>query len=275
MKELVKRHPAWAFLIFIVVWTWTFMAAMIALVPIDPVEGPGLVHVLLVFLVASPSVFGILFARLIDGKDGVRALFSRVARWRVSPVWYAAALLIVPAIYGVNYFLQGLLGGSLAPIDVADKLMFAIPIALTACVMEEFGWRGFALPKLLERHRPQTAALIVGVGWALWHAPINYLAVQKFGADAIPILIALAVPPIAETVLMTWIHINAKASMLLMLLAHFAITSGAIVFGLSNPTAVAELRVDLVAAGTFVLMAAAVAVGSKRIVRVRHSRQDT
>ena len=274
MREFIKKRPALAFLGFIVIWTWILMATIIVLVPIDPVEGPQLVHVALVFLVASPSVFGILFARMVDGKNGVRELFRRAGRWRVRPVWYAAALLVVPAVYGLSYLIQGWLGGSLVPIDILDKLVFAVPIALMASLMEEFGWRGFALPKLLERHNALTAALIVGVGWALWHAPINYLAVQSFGTGVVPLLIVLAVAPIAETVIMTWIHSNANASMLLMLLTHFAITSSAIVFMISSSTAVTELRSNLVSAALFVLTAVivVVAAGSRRLVGAERSR---
>lgn len=85
MKELVRRHPALCFSVFIVLWTWIFMAVVIAFVPIDPVEGPQFVHVALVFFVASSSVFGFVFARMVDGKEGVRALVVRVGRWRVGP----------------------------------------------------------------------------------------------------------------------------------------------------------------------------------------------
>ena len=184
--------------------------------------------------------------------------------------------LVVPAVYGLSYLIQGWLSGSLAPIGIVDKLVFGVPIALMACLMEEFGWRGFALPKLLKRHNALTAALIVGVGWALWHAPINYLAVQKFGTGVVPLLIVLAVAPIAETVIMTWIHNNANASMLLMLLTHFSITSSAIVFMVPSSTAGTELRSDLVAAGMFGLTAVAVviAAGAKRLVRAERSRQE-
>lgn len=117
MRKFIKRYPALTFLVLIVVWTWIFMAVVIALVPIDPVEGPGMAHVVLVFLVASPSVFGTVFTRWIDGRAGLRELFSRAVRWRVHPKWYAAALLVIPAIYGVSYLVQGLLGGPLLSID--------------------------------------------------------------------------------------------------------------------------------------------------------------
>jgi len=85
MREFIKKRPVLSFALFIVVWTWIFMAVVIAFVPIDPVEGPQFVHVALVFFVASPSVFGFVFARMVDGKEGVRALVVRAGRWRVGP----------------------------------------------------------------------------------------------------------------------------------------------------------------------------------------------
>ena len=130
MRELIKKRPAFSFLVFIVVWTWIFMAAIIALVPIDPVEGPQFAHVALVFFVASPSVFGFLFARTVDGKRGVQELLARTGRWRANPIWYAASLLLIPAIAGFSYLIQGLLGGPTAPIDSLEKLALAVPISL-------------------------------------------------------------------------------------------------------------------------------------------------
>jgi uncharacterized protein len=154
MKQLIKRYPALSFLAVISLWNWIYMAGFIALVPIDPVQGPTIAHVALVFLFASPSVLGILMTRALDGWEGLKALFSRAVRWRVNPLWYAAALLICPAVVGLSYVLQGLLGGPSVPIAWGEKLMMAIPIALVASIMEEFGWRGFALPRLCPAPAP-------------------------------------------------------------------------------------------------------------------------
>jgi membrane protease YdiL (CAAX protease family) len=39
-------------------------------------------------------------------------------------------------------------------------------------VLEELGWRGFALPELQASGlSPLAAAVVVGVGWGLWHVP--------------------------------------------------------------------------------------------------------
>jgi len=171
----------------------------------------------------------------------------------------------------VSVLIRGLLGADLAGLDLLGNLTFAVPISLLAAVMEEFGWRGFMLPRLLKRGSALKAALIVGVVWALWHAPINYLGLSKYGMQALPILFALVILPIAQTVIMVWIHNSAKQSMLMMILTHFSITGGFILFSLPNPTAAAELRGDLVTAGMLTLAAIVIvaAVGAKRLTRVR------
>lgn len=47
---------------------------------------------------------------------------------------------------------------------------------------EEWGWRGYMMPKLLEI-MPKTAAIVVGgVIWGLWHAPLT-VSGHNFGTD--------------------------------------------------------------------------------------------
>lgn len=42
--------------------------------------------------------------------------------------------------------------------------------------MEEFGWRGVTLPLLQRRFAPFGASAILGVVWAIWHAPAFLLS---------------------------------------------------------------------------------------------------
>jgi membrane protease YdiL (CAAX protease family) len=40
-------------------------------------------------------------------------------------------------------------------------------------LMEEIGWRGFALPRLQIQFTPLKSSIILGVMWSLWHIPVK------------------------------------------------------------------------------------------------------
>jgi membrane protease YdiL (CAAX protease family) len=61
-------------------------------------------------------------------------------------LWNWAALLLIP-----RTFPQNLAGGPL---------------------LEEPGWRGFALPRLQKRFHPLIASVVLGFLWASWHLPL-------------------------------------------------------------------------------------------------------
>jgi membrane protease YdiL (CAAX protease family) len=125
--------------------------------------------------------------------------------------------------------------------------------------MEEFGWRGYAQPRLQRRYSALVSTLIVGVGWGLWHLPINYLGVGQYGMMAIPLLTLGLLSNIALSVLLAWVHNKAAQSMLLVLLCRFSITFGVTFFGLpSKPSAGGELQSTLINIAIQVLVALAI-----------------
>ncbi len=58
---------------------------------------------------------------------------------------------------------------------------------------EEWGWRGYLLPKMMAKYSLQTTLLLSGVIWGIWHAPIIYLG-HNYGIDywGFPVLGILA-----------------------------------------------------------------------------------
>ena len=85
---------------------------------------------------------------------------------------------------------------------------------------EELGWRGYALPKLLERFSPLVASLILGVLWGLWHLPTFYIAgTPQFGQPIIAFLIMTT----AYSILLSWVFLHTRGSVLIATLFHGAI----------------------------------------------------
>lgn len=269
MRQLIKRYPVLIFFILTTALGWIAVMVGTAVMPIDEEHEMTAMHGILVFLIASPSVVGILLTIVVDGREGIKELFSRAVRWRVRPVCYAVALFLPFSIMGLGYLVQGLLGGPLRPINFVEQLVFFLPFGLMAPLFEEFGWRGFALPRLQRRYNALVSALIVGLGWALWHATVNYMGkVVQYRATIVPWLLIWSQYNFTQSVLLSWIHNNTRNSMLLVILGHFSITMGNM-FGLPNATMGDDLRATLVNVALHWLVAIAiiVATGPKRLVR--------
>jgi membrane protease YdiL (CAAX protease family) len=90
-------------------------------------------------------------------------------RWRTKPIWIVLGFLLPVAVQFPATVVEVALGGHPAhwfyppvrPEHFAALVMFPLG--------EEFGWRGFAYPRLAERHGPVVGSLILGTVWGLWH----------------------------------------------------------------------------------------------------------
>lgn len=52
--------------------------------------------------------------------------------------------------------------------------LLSLPLAFLAMFGEEYGWRGFLLKELTATKGKTVASIVVGIVWALWHAPLIY-----------------------------------------------------------------------------------------------------
>lgn len=267
---VVRKHPVLSYFALAVTWSYLYWQLLFTIFPIDLARGPTLMHVLLAGVGGSPSLFGLLVIYWAQGKVRLRVLLARLSLWRVGIGWYAAALLLFPGLNALTYILNRGLGGEVYAVNLG-ALGFGIAAGIIASILEEFGWRGFALPALQRRYSALTSSLIIGLGWGLWHLRLNVTQLAQYGSLAIPLLLLSApVNLTASAVLMTWIHNNARGSMLLMLLAHLSVTSSSLLF---SPPAAAPgdvlLRWQLLWAGVQWAAVAVVLVreGAQRLTR--------
>jgi membrane protease YdiL (CAAX protease family) len=65
--------------------------------------------------------------------------------------------------------------GDTTPLVFAGTTVAIVVLASIQAIGEEFGWRGFLLPRLADLGRMR-AGLAGGFLWAVWHAPLIYIA---------------------------------------------------------------------------------------------------
>jgi uncharacterized protein len=188
----IMRHPLATYLVLVFAIAWLFWVPLALLYDggsdLQSLRGSPLVIVLQTLGVTAPLISAIVVTGLTRGKRGVRRLLGGLKRWRVGLWWYAAACLLIPVLTVLGIGVRSALGvvpavpeGSALAAMLADigwiGLVLTFPLQLVVqCfgrpLLEEPGWRGFALPHVRKRIPAAWAALLVGAIWGLWQVPL-------------------------------------------------------------------------------------------------------
>mgnify|MGYP001267705226 CR=1 FL=1 len=133
-------------------------------------------HPAFVLAVWAPAIAAFSVVLYGGGIQGVRAYLSRLGLWRCPAGWAGFLLLGIPLVFAAGAAVKGTLWAAPLPFDTPGPALGAMLFMLFLGPVEEFGWRGLALP-LLQRHMaPIWASLIIGGTWGLWHLPAFYLS---------------------------------------------------------------------------------------------------
>ena len=98
-------------------------------------------------MVVTVGIAGVVLAYVVGGRDAARRLLRGVRRWRVPPGYYLALLIPPACILAVLLTLSVLAGPAFRPNALPIGLVFGV----IAGFFEEFGWSGFAYPRLSDR----------------------------------------------------------------------------------------------------------------------------
>jgi membrane protease YdiL (CAAX protease family) len=154
-------------------------------------------------------------------------------------------LLIMPFTVAVSIFLSLPFGGSLDQFHLAEGFSFStglVPALLTlvlAACFEELGWRGYGFESLQCRHTYLVASLIFSVLWALWHIPLIFIKGMYqyniwheniwFGVNFFAGIIPLGV-------IVSWLCVKNRKSILAAVLFHFLVNIGQEKFSMTSTT---------------------------------------
>jgi uncharacterized protein len=237
LKALLARHPLVFFFVMAYAFSWIVWAPWVLgqdgaklLPPALSVVLPTAGYLLAAGILAGPTLAAFIMTATTEGRAGVRRLLGRLVLWRVGIRWYLFALIGVPLIMLLGTMVYSMSLPNLGALGNPSYLLsylasFALVTVLGGPLLEEVGWRGFALPRMEPLHGPLLASLILGVLWALWHLPeflVPSWAASSGGGGILGITL-FTITAITFTIVITWVFNNTQASVLLAILVHSSI----------------------------------------------------
>lgn len=172
-----------------------------------------------VLVVYGPGLAAILLSLLAQGRPGATDLVRRLVPRRRDLPWAVWIVLAGAVSSGLALARAGVSFG-----ELVGAIRSAGLLLLTHCVLqilivsigEELGWRGWLLPRLLERFTRLRATLLTAAAWGLWHGPL--LLSPRTTA-----LFLFAVLGLSFLFTWTWVHTGQR--LFLVVLAHATVNA--------------------------------------------------
>ncbi len=255
-KSFLQRNAVVLYfvLVFLISWLGTYLAVGTRFLQggVPELSDIGLMAIP---MLGAPFAVGILMTYLVDGRKGLRDLFSRMTKWRVSGRWYLPLAIFPLLLFSVLSVLSVVVSPDMAPTFVVPFIF----VGLAGGFLEEMGWTGFAFPKMSLRQSALGAALSLGIIHGVWHFFADYLG--NFGSMGGTYWLlynaGFFMHVVALRILIAWVYTNTD-SLLLAMLMHASSTGfyGFFTWNLADP----ELRATFFIVYGFVLWLPAIAV---------------
>jgi hypothetical protein len=176
----------------------------------------------------APAIAAVIM-RLWVSKEGLRGSLGPV---RVNPRFYAVAIL-GPALFvlaivaigtatGISEFTLGVDRPLVAVLLVL--LLINTPISTILTFGEEYGWRGYLLPKLLPLGEVKASAIIALI-WAPWHLPLLMVGLNYVNANPLAVMAFMLLFTVGLSLLLTRLFVAAGGSVLVVAFAHASLNA--------------------------------------------------
>lgn len=175
-------------------------------------------HPLFFLAVYAPAIAAFIVITYHSGAGGLRRYLSRLLIWRCSVAWYVFLIIGIPLLFFGGSALKGNLLATPFPFPSVQSLFGALTFTAIKGPIEEFGWRGLALPLLQRKFSPIWAGMFLGVIWGFWHLPAFLLSGTPQSAWSFT---PFFVGSIALSVIVTALFNASGGSILLPALFHF------------------------------------------------------
>lgn len=197
MKTFTTNKRLIIFLVLVFIFTYVF--EFLVITPIAKQEGydtsttvKGMVAIVM-FLPALSALLTRLITKEGFGNSMIKPNFKGNIKYYLFAWFGPQVLCTIGAVFyflvfperfdpnhGYMYELFGKIGAEMTPermqmtliTQFAMAFLIAPILNFVTCFGEEWGWRGYMMPKMLEKLKFMPAVLLGGIIWGLWHAPV-------------------------------------------------------------------------------------------------------
>ena len=243
--SLIKKYPITAYFVLTFLISWGAILLVIAGfggLPTTKEQFNAQLPTAIPAMLGGPSIAGILMTYIANGKNGIRELFSRLAKWKVHFKWYIFAILAAPLVLIVTLLALSLISseylpGFLISGNVLPVVISGIGAGIAVGIFEELGWTGFAVSILRKKYSILITGLIVGGAWGAWHILSNDIWACQVYTGNIPLPLFVIADGLlfiigqlpAYRILTVWVY-GKTGSLPVTMLMHAGLTASTMIF---------------------------------------------
>lgn len=216
LTKQLKDFFLLAYLICCILWIPLFLSAFEIISP--EIGGPF-------FLLGAfgPMISAFIVTYRVSGRPGCFKLVRQFFTVKIHYKWYLLAFFIPVAI--VLLVLLFLLVATDADIEInfMDPFEFlaAFLVNLLIVTGEEFGWRGFALPRLQKKYSALISSIILGVLWSIIHFPLFFVQPERAaGVHLLIVVPGFVLLMVFLAIIITFLYNGARGSILIPCIFH-------------------------------------------------------
>ena len=239
MDAFIRRHPVAAYFVITYVVSWLVVSPLV-------LDAQGIVTVpaswgwLHYLMSLGPITAAIVVTMIVSGRAGLAELGRRMVQWRMSALWWLAAVGSPFALFAAAMVGTRVVDGSWPDVGRLFEVNYLGNIGLWVLPLwivtfgygEETGWRGFALPRIQARHGALVSATLVALAWMGWHV-VSFFYLPTYTQLGVQMIPAFFIGVLLGSIMLTWMYNGTGGSI-------FAVAMWHAVFDLFSASKAAE-----------------------------------
>lgn len=210
-------------LYFIIAYAFTWLLWLPAVLFTNGLIGGSFMTYFILGMIApwGPMVSAFLLTLKFEGKSGFKKDMKRWLNFKFG-LWWIPVIILVPILVILAHLLNVFLFSGTLPVSGIPLWLipwiFIITLLIDGPLAEEFGWRGYAEPRMEEKTNSLLANLILGFIWGFWHLPLFFM-VGIMPHVYMPLWL-FVLNCVVFSLIMAWIQNNTEQSIVPALIIH-------------------------------------------------------